>query len=60
MNPYNLKSLIAMYLLNIAFIMYVLLGSNNELSDSIRALLTIVLIFPAMVIVFYYKSIMRE
>ena len=60
MNPFSFKSLIAMYFLNIAFILYVLLGSNIRLSISIMALLTMTLIFPAIVIVLYYKNVMRE
>ena len=60
MNPYSFKSLIMIYLLNIVFIVYVLLGCNIKLSNSIIALLTMTLIFPAIVIVLYYKNVMRE
>jgi len=60
MNPYSFKSLIMIYLLNIVFIIYVLLGSNIKLSNSIIALLTMTLIFPAIVIALYYKNVMRE
>lgn len=60
MNPYSFKSLIMIYLLNIVFIIYVLLGGNIKLSNSIIALLSMALIFPAIVIVLYYKNVMRE
>ncbi len=60
MNPYSFKSLIMMYFLNVVFIIYALLGSNIKLSNSILALLAMTLIFPAIVIVLYYKNVMRE
>ncbi|MCD6114096.1 MAG: hypothetical protein J7J78_02215 [Thermoprotei archaeon] len=60
MNPYSFKSLIMIYSLNIVFIIYVLLSSNIKLSNSIIALLTMTLIFPAIVIALYYKNVMRE
>jgi len=59
MNPCSFKSLIIMYFLNVAFIIYVFLSSNIKLSNSVIALLTSTLIFPAIVIVFYYRNVMR-
>ncbi len=60
MNPYSFKSLIVVYLLNLAFIAYVILGGNIKLSVNIVALLALMLIFPTIVIVLYYRNVMRE